>query len=158
MGKYRIWWSFIILNVSCVFTYLILCGKRANTDVLNNFILSFENVDLRIADINVTRNFTIIDDTRDVHSYDICGNYTLASLSGLSMTSSGWQEVRGQQDMLVYSAFWDARLAEPSVMILGLKSETYNQSLWCLLWYEEEQSAVTTSARYQHVKVNKRGR
>ena len=140
----RIWWTFLILDTSCLIIYLILYNKKINTAI-----------DLNSANVNVRRNTSVVitEDTSDVR--DACWNNSLASLSDLSMTSSGWQEVKGQQDILVYSAFWDARLPKPSVMILGLKSESYKQSIWCLLWYEEEQSAVITKARYRHVKINK---
>ena len=156
MVKVRIWWLFVVLNLICSLFALILYLKQ-----VKRVILPITNVEreLRSEKTSLTTNSTTIENKRDVHSNDSCDNLSLASLSGVKMTSSGWQEVRGQSDMLVYSAFWDARLPKrPSVMILGLKSESYDQSLWCLLWYEEAESAVITSARYRDARQLKPGR
>ena len=174
MDRCGILWVFLVLNAFCLFTCLVIYQKQSNIHILPGLILSITNVacDLhptKTSEIN-NSNFVITKQKRsidlrgikeekiDLHGNDKCGNLSLASLSGVKMTSSGWQKIRGQQDMLVYSAFWDARLPEPSVMILGLIRESYRQNLWCLLWYEEAESAVITKARYQHVKLNKPGR
>ena len=118
MGKVRIWWLFVVLNPICSLFALILYLKQDK-----RVILPITNVegDLQSEKTSLTTNSTIIENNRDVYGNNSCENFSLDLSIWVKMTSSGWQEVKGQSDMLVYSAFWDAGLPKkPLVMMLGL--------------------------------------
>ena len=88
-----------------------------------------------------------------------CGMLSRDAIQGLVAESERWQNITNsahpKDNLPVYSAFWETRVAPPLVRIIGLTPYNYFNTTWCLLWYAGKNQPETTEAKIQHIGKKK---
>ena len=101
-----------------------------------------------------------INETEIIHGH-VCKNLTMMDLhdNNLLSTSGKWQKVRDTEingsESFVYSAFWEDRLTQPLIRVIGMVLKDKQIPIYCQIWYESEPLPHVTPAQIQLIGPNK---